>query len=68
MIIIGENTRTSYVKATIPAYIEKGFYSNHKVIINRFSASQTLPSSFLQVVRIQYDQPLLATIIKNSDL
>lgn len=68
MVILSSDTRTSFIKAIIPEYLEKGFYSNHKLQINRFSVSQTLPASHIQIVRIQYDLPLVATITKNSDI
>lgn len=68
MIIQTLQTDTSFIRATVSGFIVKDSATNNRVILRNTKGSQILSASSGQVITIQYDQKLLATIIKNDDI
>lgn len=68
MIVRTVQSDNSYIKATISNNIIIDSTYKNKIFLKNINVTSVLGSSSSQIANIQYDNKLLATIIKNGDI
>jgi hypothetical protein len=68
MKIINIQSSTSLLKATTPDVIVKTEYNNHRVVLRSDIGTQTVSAAYSEIITIQYEKDLIATVIENSDV